>query len=303
MNREPAWRLFDAEYNEARYEIKGEEEKTPSYLITPLGGKINRIYFVGVLTDVENISDEGDFIRAHVSDPTGVFTIYSGQYQQETTQALADIDIPAYVAVVGKTRTYSPEEGELFISVRPEQIKEVTVDIRDRWILETCQHTKLRLEATTETSKMTTPTKKELQSLGYSQRLTEGLLLAKEHYNTIDINRYTSILKDALNYVIPNKDTEKPQTIEKNQKTTINQESQNKIATSAIESEDTNEETDELVMKTIKSIEGENGAAWDLIVEKCKKNGLDEITIEESLTSLMDKGFIFEPILGTIKTT
>jgi len=30
---------------------------------------------------------------------------------------------------------------------------------------------------------------------------------------------------------------------------------------------------------------------------------LDENTIEEMLTSLMDKGFIFEPVLGTIKTT
>lgn len=39
MNREPAWRLFAAEYNDVHYEIKAEEEKTPSYLITPLGEK------------------------------------------------------------------------------------------------------------------------------------------------------------------------------------------------------------------------------------------------------------------------
>ena len=53
----------------------------------------------------------------------------------------------------------------------------------------------------------------------------------------------------------------------------------------------------------IKKLEGEDGAAWDLIMESCKKTGLDEDSIEEALTSLMDKGFIFEPVLGTIKTT
>ena len=52
MNREPAWRVFAAEYNAASLELKGEEQKTPSFIITPLGGKINRIYFTGVLTNV-----------------------------------------------------------------------------------------------------------------------------------------------------------------------------------------------------------------------------------------------------------
>ena len=303
MNREPAWRVFATEYNATSLEQKGEEQKTPSYIITPLGGKINRIYLVGVLTDVENLSEGGDFIRAHVSDPTGVFSIYSGQYQPETTQALADIEVPAYVAVIGKTRTYTPEEGELIVSVRPEIIREITPEIRDRWILETCQQTKTRLEAIKESQKMTTPTLKELRSLGYSQRLSEGILLAKEHYQQIDLSRYISIINDALNYVIPSKDTD-DQSIEKTQLSALDEnKDQTDTTPEKTTSDDTSIETEDLVIKTIKSIEGENGAAWDLIVEKCKKNGLDEIAVEEALTALMDKGFIFEPILGTIKTT
>jgi RPA family protein len=304
MNREPAWRIFAAEYNNARYEIKGEEQKKPGYLITPLGAKINRIYLVGVLTDAENIAEGGDFIRAHISDPTGVFTIYSGQYQPETTETLQNIEVPAYVAIVGKTRTYAPEEGELFISVRPEIIKEVNPETRDRWILETCQHTKKRIEATTETQKMSNPTIQELQALGYDRRLADGLLLAKQYYQTIDINRYTTVIQDALNYVIPKKDPEEtPLSQNKKLQETTNQQMNTKSKDDNNQPEETNEEIEEQVMNTIKKIEGENGAAWDLIVENCKKNGLDEITIEETLTSLMDKGYIFEPILGTIKTT
>jgi DNA replicative helicase MCM subunit Mcm2 (Cdc46/Mcm family) len=58
-----------------------------------------------------------------------------------------------------------------------------------------------------------------------------------------------------------------------------------------------------MVFDVIKELEGETGAPWDSIVAKCSALGLDENTIEEALTSLMDKGFIYEPVLGTIKST
>ena len=108
MKREAAWRVFAGEYNDTTIEIKGEGEMSPSYVVTPLGAKINRLFVIGVLTDVEQVSESGEFIRAHVSDPTGVFTLYSGQYQQEATTALSNIEVPAFVAIVGKARTYTP---------------------------------------------------------------------------------------------------------------------------------------------------------------------------------------------------
>ncbi|PNX46109.1 MAG: hypothetical protein BV456_12700, partial [Thermoplasmata archaeon M8B2D] len=141
MKRETAWRVFAGEYNDSSFEIKGEGEMTPSYVVTPLGAKVNRLFFIGVLTDVENISEGGDLVRAHVSDPTGVFTLYSGSYQKEVTDVLANIDAPAFVAVVGKVRTYTPEEGTMYVSIRPERIMEVDANIRDNWILETCKNT------------------------------------------------------------------------------------------------------------------------------------------------------------------
>ena len=96
MRREPAWRVFAGEYNDATFEIKGTGEKTPSYVVTPLGAKINRLFIIGVLTDVENISEGGEMLRAHVSDPTGVFTLYSGQFQQNATNALSNIYLIIY---------------------------------------------------------------------------------------------------------------------------------------------------------------------------------------------------------------
>ena len=58
MNREIAWRVFAGEYNDANKDVSGGGERSPSYVVTPLGAKINRLFVVGVLTDVENVATD-----------------------------------------------------------------------------------------------------------------------------------------------------------------------------------------------------------------------------------------------------
>lgn len=304
MKREQAWRVFAGEFNDATTGIKGQGEKSPSYVVTPLGSKINRLYFIGVLTDVENTSEEGSFLRAHVSDPTGVFTLYSGQFQQEATNQLQSIEVPSFVAVIGKARTYEPEEGSFYVSVRPEIVREVSTDARDRWILETCKRSKQRIEAITEALKMNEPSVKDIQQLGYSRDLAEGIVTALAHYGTIDVSKYISLITESLQYIAPE---EQPQPdIQESPPEPVKQKKvpkQKQKKPQETPSDESNEEVEETILALIKNLEGEEGAAWDEIVETCKKKGLDENTIEEALTSLMDKGFIYEPVLGTLKTT
>src|SRR5437879_13045761 len=72
--REVAWRLFASEYNDANLETGGTGERPPSYIVTPLGAKVNRVFVVGVITDVENVGTDGQPMwAARVSDPTGTF--------------------------------------------------------------------------------------------------------------------------------------------------------------------------------------------------------------------------------------
>ena len=246
MKRQTAWRVFAGEFNDSNVEIKGEGEMTPSFVVTPLGAKVNRLFIIGVLTDVENISQEGDMIRAHISDPTGVFTLYSGQYQKEVTEAISNIDVPTFVAVIGKARTYSPEEGTLFVSIRPEKILEVSADIRDKWIFETCKNTKNRIEAVMEAMKMDESNANELKKLGYSKELSEGIVEALKNYGSIDLKKYVTLIRESLQYLKPSKETlpdlkidEKP--IEKEEeKIEDEKEEQETISKKGIE---TNEET------------------------------------------------------------
>ncbi len=307
MKRQPAWRIFAAEYNDTTLETKAEEEKSPSFVISPLGSKINRVFITGVLTDVENVSEDGEFLRAHISDPTGVFTLYSGQFQQEATTTLQNIEVPAFVSIVGKVRTYEPEEGTLFVSVRPELVNEVTSEHRDRWIVDVCNHTKLRIEAMKEAQKLSPPKAYDLQQLGYPRNLAEGICAALNHYDSIDVKKYGSLIRESLQFIIPegNKKLDIPPEpeVKEKPKQKPSKQTPKKPSEEQQESEDADQEVEDLVFETIKKVEGEEGALWDTIVDHCKEKGLDEDAVEEAITSLMEKGFIYEPVLGTIKTT
>lgn len=151
VSREVAWRVFAREYNDADLGFKeGEDERAPNYVATPTGAKINRLFVTGVLTEVERVGED-DLLRARVSDPTGTFVVYAGQYQPDAVSFFADAETPGFVAVVGKARTYEPEDSDdVYTSVRPEEVNVVDAETRDRWNVETAQETLKRLDAVRE---------------------------------------------------------------------------------------------------------------------------------------------------------
>src|SRR2546429_6078182 len=108
--REVAWRLFASEYNDATLEMDGGGERAPSYVVTPLGAKVNRVFVVGVITDVENVgTDIQPMWRARVSDPTGTFRIYAGQDPPEPAATPSNPKPPVFRAIAGKSRIYPPQ--------------------------------------------------------------------------------------------------------------------------------------------------------------------------------------------------
>ena len=204
MMREVAWRLFASEYNDANLEVEGVGDRAPSYVVTPLGAKVNRIFVVGVITDVENVgSDMQPMWRARVSDPTGTFNVYAGQYQPEAAASLAKLKPPVFGAIVGKSRVYSPESGAVYTSIRPETIKEVDESVRDYWILEACRSLRKRLDAMGEAVKMDPLTKEGLVKVGVKEAVAHGIVQAVNHYGKVDLSRYTAMLAEGLRYLLP----------------------------------------------------------------------------------------------------
>jgi RPA family protein len=147
--REVARRAFAGEFNDASFTFKeSDDDRAPVYLLLPTGQKVNRVFVVGTLMDTEDVGDDSEYWQGQVIDPDGDrFYMYAGQYQPDAASMLRELEPPAYVAVVGKPRTYETDDGEVNVSVRPESITEVDAATRDRWVVETARRTLERIEA------------------------------------------------------------------------------------------------------------------------------------------------------------
>jgi RPA family protein len=321
--REVAWRIFADEYNSSSVEIRDEGEYAPAYVLTPLGALVNRVFTVGVLTEVENMGTEEDpLYRARLQDPTGVFYISAGQYQPEAAKVLGTLPWPSFVAVVGKTRTYSPSEGQVYVSLRPEVLKQVGAEERDLWTLEAGRSTMERIAACRDAQAMESPSEEELVKLGHAPKLARGIVSAIEAYGNVDLGRYERVVADAISTLVsgelglPPTPTHKaglaidegaastggPGVVpeEGNAATTSHEGTPTPVvAQGPPQNED---EMDDLVLSLVRELdEGAKGAAYDAILEKAREKGLDRDSFEETINRLLDQGLIYEPILGQIK--
>ena len=195
--REVAYRLFAAEYDDADYSYsESDEERAPNYVVTPTGARVNRLFIVGVLTEVESVSE--DVLRARVADSTGAFVLYAGQYQPDEQAFLEAADPPAFVAVTGKARTFQPEDGDrVFTSVRPESINEVDADTRDRWTVQAAEQTIERIDhaaTALSTGLSGDQLRGALSEEGMSEETVEGISIALDHYGTTPA--YLGALRD-----------------------------------------------------------------------------------------------------------
>ena len=146
--REVAQRVFAREFNDGSETFKeSDEERAPVYLLLPTGERANRIFFVGTLTETEDVGSDSEYWQGRVVDPTGTFYVYAGQYQPEAASALRELEPPEYVAAAGKPRTFETDDGETNVAVRPESITVVDDAARDRWVVEAAERTIERIGA------------------------------------------------------------------------------------------------------------------------------------------------------------
>jgi len=185
--REVAHRLFAAEFDDADFSYsESDEERAPNYVVTPTGARVNRLFLVGVLTELEQVND--DVLRARVVDPTGPFVIYAGQYQPDELAFLEAADPPMFVAVTGKARTFQPDDSDrVFTSVRPESISEVDADTRDRWVVQAAEQTVSRvgqMASAKQAGLAGDELRLALLDRGIDESAAAGITLALDHYGT-----------------------------------------------------------------------------------------------------------------------
>jgi len=185
--REVAYRLFAAEFEDADFSYsESDEERAPNYVVTPTGARVNRLFLVGVLTEVEEAGE--DILRARIVDPTGAFVVYAGQYQPEAQAFFDQAQPPAFVAVTGKARTFQPDDSDVtYTSVRPENVNEVDAETRDRWSVGTARQTLSRvatMAGALDLEERGDDLRQLLESQGVDVGLAAGIPLAIGHYGT-----------------------------------------------------------------------------------------------------------------------
>lgn len=318
-NREVAWRVFAGEYNQANLQVTEGGERAPSFVVTPLGARVNRMLIMGVLTSLENVGKDGEMWKARISDPTGQFTLYAGQYQPEAAKALSELRPPALVAVVGKSRTYTPEPGVTLVSVRPERVTEVSREERDHWILETTKQSRRRLELLAAALDMEAPTPEALVALGCARDQAEGILQAVQHYGKPELAAYKAMLRDALETVATGRVPDRPPSVPPPARgapvAVVQQVAPARPAASAPttpagpaaapapDAEDAKLLAEERVSALVRGLDEGKGAPWEAIVAEAAKAGMGEGDVEEAINRLLDKGIVYEPVLGRLKPT
>ena len=185
--REVAYRVFATEYDDATLEYSEEDDdRAPNYVVSPTGARINRLFAVGVLTEIEPVSS--GVLRARIVDPTGALVSYAGQYQPDAVSFLERAEPPEFVALTGKARTFQPEDSDrVFSSVRPETINAVDAGTRDRWTVTAAEQTLERIDvcaAAIAREERGDELEALLAAAGIPAGLAAGVPRALDHYGT-----------------------------------------------------------------------------------------------------------------------
>ena len=297
--RETAWRVFAAELNSSTLEIKATEEKMPSYVVSPLGAKMNRVLIAGVMTEKENIgSPDEPMWKVRIQDVVGNYYVNVGRYQPEASAAMADIEAPCFVAAVGRVRTYTTDDQRTFVSVRPEHIIKIDERTRKEWLLETAKSTWRRLKNAKTVLGMPDAKVPDLIAMGMSEAEADGLLYALDNYGQMpDSAMYLKTIQSALRTLLPERDVDlgfpedlsgEPDEID--------------IESPAGEGGHTHGQLEDIILGMLEELDTDGkGAPRDELERRAEAEGISSIELEEISNSLMDKGLVYEPNLRYLK--
>ncbi len=281
VEREIAWRVFAAEFNQSNLKYSEGDERSPAYIITPTGARCNRVFIAGVLTEVENIGQGEDLWRARVADPTGAFAVYAGQFQPEAAMFLSEAEIPGYLAIVGKARVFEPEAGTVYTTIRPEEINRVDAEVRDQWVLTTAERTLERINQIKIALdlKLTGEALAEhLIASGIREELASSVTQAIVHYNITEesLNLQRQMVIDALESVIRGEEVE-------------------------VKIEEKASPVKENIFLILCELDRGEGASYEDVIITGEKQGLTEQMIEAALKELMNEGRCYEPRIGILR--
>jgi len=299
ISRQSAVRLFAQEYRDASLTEEGSGEYDPSFVITKIGAKINRVLVCGVIDRMERREgDSGPNYSGYVRDPTGSYLFSVASFQPELhpdfEELLARFESGDrfLLALVGKARWFETEDGGMFTSLRAEEFTVIDRECYTNWLVETAEATLRRIDAHS-TSLEADLTPAALEAAGVPRDLVDGLILARGHYGDIDPEGYRVGVLQALSMA-----TGRTSLMEPPQPTATTLE---ETASQAPESSEPAAEPGdaiELILETVRSRDTGEGVEYNDLVTALVHGGHSRESAEDAIDQARDQGEVMEPRFG-----
>ncbi|MGC2289170.1 MAG: hypothetical protein WA688_04860 [Thermoplasmata archaeon] len=198
--RELAWRVLANELAASSVEEKGSGDKAPSYVISPLGARMNRVLVTGTITAAERAGTDPTqpFVRARLTDPTGTLAVTAGSYQPQGQADLERIARPTRVLLVGKPTLFRNSGPSPMASVRAESVLAVPESDYRTLTAEAGFQTLERLELVLRLRAPAPPSDAELARSGVSPFWRRGARASIAQYPSLDPTPYYESLRAVL---------------------------------------------------------------------------------------------------------
>ena len=300
IRRQPAWIMLASEFGESTLNEKGSGEFDPTFVITKLGAKVNRVVVSGLVERLElrETSNGSQMYQGQLRDPSGLHYFSVGEYASDSmrefvVQLLDKVDSgePILLSMTAKARWYQTDEGAVYTSLRPEEAAIVSRDRYASWLVRACAATLDRLDQH-QKSLNCEPTKEAMLSAGIRHELIDGLVAAKAHYGQIDTEGYRLNVMQALDIA------EGKMAAATTAPPTLNL---SEPAPEESDSTDDGEDLHALILECIQAMDNGEGVDFESLVRNLAARGFTREQSEAELDTMSDDGVLHEPRFGWFK--
>ena len=269
--RQPAWHMLASEFSESTLNEKGSGEYDPSFVITKLGAKVNRVVVAGL-----HYFSVGDYATESM--------------RELTLQLVEKVEVgePVLLLMVAKSRWYQTDEGAVYTSLRPEEACEIDAQQYALWLTRACEDTLGRMKHYTD-SLSAEPTREGLVAAGVPEFMIDGLLVSRNHYGDIDIENYTLNIMQALDIAEGRMDAASQPVAAPVQ--SVEDDSETPPTGGDSEVKDT-------IVSLIEQLDQGDGVDFETVLTNAVARGFARGLAEEKLDELSNEGTLHEPRFG-----
>jgi RPA family protein len=299
IQRQPSWIMLASEFGESTLNEKGTGEFDPTFVITKLGAKVNRVTVSGLVERLElrETSNGSQMYQGQLRDPSGLHYFSVGEYASESmrefiVQLLDKVESgePILLSMTAKARWYQTDEGAVYTSLRPEEAAIVSRERYASWLVRACAATLSRLDQH-QKSLNCEPTKEAMLSEGISPEMVDGLLAAQPHYGQIDTEGYRLNVMQALDIAEGKMAaaTTAPPTLSLSE------------PASDDDASGDDEELQSVILECIQAMDNGEGVDFESLVRNLSARGFTREQSEAELDTMSDEGVLHEPRFGWFK--